>query len=98
MGILGGIVLLLVVPGVITVVVCAFLVSWQEYVYGVTLANSEAIRPVSPGIGVTFPGMMSLQWEEMMATVPALVVPVVVLYVFLQRYVIAGLTAGAVKE
>ncbi len=92
------VILPLIGPGIVTVIVYAFLVSWQEFVYGLTLANTETVRPVSPGISVNFLAMMSMKWEEMMAAVIILIIPVVFLYTFLQKYVIAGLTAGAVKE
>lgn len=92
------IILPLIGPGIVTVAVFAFLISWQEFVYGLTLASTEAVRPVSPGISVNFLAMMSMKWEKMMAAVIALITPVVILYIFLQKYVIAGLTAGAVKE
>ena len=95
---LGKVILPLISPGIVTVVVYAFLISWQEFVYGLTLANTEKVRPVSPGISVSFLAMMSMKWEEMMTAVIALIIPIVLLYLFLQRYVITGLTAGAVKK
>ena len=95
---LSKVILPLISPGIATVVVYAFLISWQEFVYGLTLANTERVRPVSPGISVSFLATMSMTWEKMMVAVIELIVPVALLYLFLQRYVIAGLTAGAVKK
>lgn len=96
--ILTKVIMPLIGPGVVAVGVYSFLVCWQEFIYGFTLANTEAVRPISPGISLYFLTIMSKRWEDLMTVLIVVIGPIILMYVFLQRYVVAGLTAGAVKE
>lgn len=96
-GILGKIVLPLVAPGLVTGGVVAFLMSWREFLYALTLTSSKTVRPIGPGIQVYYYGVMSLRWANIMAAAVLITIPVILLYIFMQRYVVSGLTGGAVK-
>jgi multiple sugar transport system permease protein len=90
------IVLPLVVPGVITAGLFAFLFAWGDFIYGLTLTTNNTIQPVSLSI-YTYIGQFSDYWNNAMAVAVLASVPAAVLLLLFQRYITAGLTAGAVK-
>jgi multiple sugar transport system permease protein len=97
MGILMRIVVRMIAPGLITAGVVSFLMSWREFLYALTLTSSESVRPIGPGIRTYYFGIMSMRWANMMAAAVIITIPVILIYMFLQRYVVSGLTGGAVK-
>jgi multiple sugar transport system permease protein len=56
------------------------------------------MRILAPGIALAFIGEYEYRWIEMMASSIAVMLPIVVAFLFLQRFFIEGLTAGALKE
>ncbi len=97
MGILSRIVLPVITPGLVTAAVTSFLMSFREFLYALTLTSTEATRPISPGLQVYYMAVMSLRWADLMAAATLSIIPVIIIYVFLQKYVVRGLTGGAVK-
>lgn len=85
------------VPGMISIAIYGFVWSWNDLLYSMTLVTDTARRTLVPGLVMTFLGEASTNWGYMMAASIVAAVPVTVLFVFLQRYFIQGLTAGAVK-
>ncbi|WP_219412582.1 carbohydrate ABC transporter permease [Pseudonocardia nigra] len=83
-------------PGVITVAVVSFLGAWGEFVFGLALATSDEIQPVTVVIA-KLTNAFGTRWNELMAVSAVVAVPVIVLFVLLQRYIVAGLTDGATK-
>ncbi|HZR44544.1 MAG TPA: carbohydrate ABC transporter permease [Ktedonobacteraceae bacterium] len=90
------IVLPLVVPGVITAGVFAFLFAWGDFIYGLTLSTNNTIQPISLSI-YTYIGQFSDYWNNAMAVAVLASIPAAILLVLFQRYITAGLTAGALK-
>jgi multiple sugar transport system permease protein len=83
--------------GLIAVALFSFNLAWMEYIYSLTLLTNDAVKTLPVGIaqlqiGDVFP------WGNLMAAAVMTSLPVVVLFVLLQRYFISGLTAGAVKS
>lgn len=91
-----GILLPSAVPGIIAVAVFTFIFSWNEYLYPLVLINSEASKTLPLGIA-GFMGQLTVQWGPLLASGVVSTVPILILFVFLQRFLIEGLTAGAVK-
>jgi len=85
-------------PGVVAAGIYAFIFSWNDFLFGMTLANKASARILSPGMVLSFVGQYNIFWVEMMASSILISLPVAVLFLFLQRFFVAGLTAGAVKE
>jgi len=96
-GVFSRIILPLITPGLVTASVTAFLMSFRDFLYALTLTSSEASRPISPGIQVYYMAVMSLRWTNLMAATVIATLPVIVIYIILQKYVVSGLTGGAVK-
>jgi ABC-type glycerol-3-phosphate transport system permease component len=81
--------------GLATTVLFSFILSWDEYLFASTLSNG-ATATVPVGIQ-TFISSFDVRWGAIMALGTLVTVPVVVLFVFLQRYFEKGITAGSVK-
>ncbi len=88
----------LAVPGMITIAIYGFVWSWNDLLYSMTLVTDNAKRTLASGLVMTFLGMGSTNWGYMMAASVIAAIPVTIIFIFLQRYFIQGLTSGAVKE
>jgi multiple sugar transport system permease protein len=84
------------VPGLIAVGVYTFMISWNEYLFALTLTRTDDMRTVPIGIQLLM-GQHSYEWNQMMAMSILGSVPVLFLFLLFQRRFIGGLTAGAVK-
>jgi multiple sugar transport system permease protein len=91
------VVLPLAVPGVVATAIFSFITGWNEYMFALVLTQSEDMKTVPVGIGQLI-GQYKILWNDMMAASLYAVIPLVILFVFLQRYLISGMTAGAVKS
>lgn len=87
----------LAVLGMISIAIYGFVWSWNDLLYSMTLVTDTARRTLASGLVMTFLGEASTNWGYMMAASIVSAVPVTIIFVFLQRYFIQGLTSGAVK-
>ena len=85
------------VPGTISIAIYGFVWSWNDLLYSMTLVTDATKRTLASGLVMTFLGEASTNWGYMMAASIVAAIPVTIVFVFLQRYFIQGLTAGAVK-
>jgi ABC-type glycerol-3-phosphate transport system permease component len=83
-------------PGIIAIAVFAFIFSWNEYLFPLVLINSDAGKTLPLGVA-GFMGNLTVEWGPLLASGVVAVIPVLVLFLFLQRYLVEGLMAGAVK-
>ena len=93
-----SIVLPLAAPGVFTAAILAFINAWNEFLFGVSFTTNDTVRPVTVGL-VNFFGGASyiIPWGEIAAGAIIVTVPLIIVVLILQRRIVAGLTAGAVK-
>jgi multiple sugar transport system permease protein len=84
-------------PGLLAVGVYTFLLSWDDFLFALTLITREELRTLPVGIALSFVGEFLFDWSGMMTISVIASLPVLVLFVAMQRHMIAGLTAGAVK-
>ena len=87
----------LAVPGMISIAIYGFVWSWNDLLYSMSLVTDSARRTLASGLVMTFLGEASTNWGYMMAASIVAAIPVTIIFVFLQRYFIQGLTSGAVK-
>ena len=85
------------VPGMVFIAIYGFGWSWNDLLYSMTLVTDTARRTLASGLVMTFLGEASTNWGYMMAASVVAAIPVTIIFVFLQRYFIQGLTSGAVK-
>ncbi|WP_126383028.1 carbohydrate ABC transporter permease [Actinomyces howellii] len=85
------------VPGIVSVGIYTFMIAWNEYLFALTLTRTNDMRTVPIGIQLLM-GQHSYEWNEMMAMSVLGSIPVMVLFIFFQRYFIGGMTAGSVKN
>jgi multiple sugar transport system permease protein len=90
------IILPLTLPGMGATVAFVFTAAWSEILFALMLINSEDQKTFSVGL-LTFVGKFAVDWGQMMAASVLALIPVCVFFFFLQRYLVTGLTAGAVK-
>ena len=82
---------------IVTVSLFAFLWAWSDFVFATTLDGGGSQQPITLGI-YHYIGNNNQQWNAIMATAVVASIPAAVLLVIAQRYVAAGVTAGAVKD
>lgn len=85
------------IPGIVSVGIYTFMQAWNEYLFALTLTKTTDMRTVPIGI-MQLMGQHSYEWNEMMAMSILGCLPVVILFLFFQRYFVGGMTAGAVKS
>ena len=90
------VILPLSLPGLVAVGIFTFLLAWNAYVFALVLTTDPKMFPLSVGIANML-GEYQVAWNEMMAAAVLATLPVFVLYGFLERYLVQGITAGAVK-
>ncbi|WP_202078842.1 carbohydrate ABC transporter permease [Caldalkalibacillus salinus] len=84
-------------PGLMSVGIFAFILSWDEFLFALTLTSTESMRTLPYGL-YSFMSQYGIQWNQLMAaSIITMVVPMLI-FIFLHRYFIKGFTAGAVKE
>lgn len=85
------------IPGLVSVGMYTFMQAWNEYLFALALTKNNDMRTVPVGINLLM-GQHSYEWNQMMAMSVLGSLPILVLFLFFQRYFIAGMTAGAVKN
>jgi multiple sugar transport system permease protein len=90
------VVLPLSLPGLVTVAIFSFLLSWTDYVFAFVLVGSDSLKTLPVGLASIL-GTFDARWGELMAGATLIALPLLVLFTFLSRYFIQGLAAGAMK-
>lgn len=90
------IVLPLMTPGLVGTATFAFLYAWNDFIFATVMRNGHELMPMTVAIGNFFTSH-SRDWVSIMALNTMATLPVFILFILLQRWVIQGMTAGAVK-
>lgn len=91
------IVLPMTLPGIAATAIYSFITSWNEYMFANILTVEKSMKTIPVAIA-EFNGSYVIKWNDMMAGSVISSIPLLILFIFLQKYFISGLTAGAVKE
>jgi len=83
-------------PGVVVAMVFSFLFAWGDLIYGMTFISKEHMRPITAGI-YNFLGFQRTSWNHSMAFGMVSILPVVFIFIFVQKFIVSGMTNGAVK-
>src|SRR6202140_4057181 len=96
MGALWRIVLPLTAPGVFTTAILSFITVWNDFLFGLTMTADSSAQTVTVAIPL-FNGEHQIAFGEVSAAAIIVTIPLVIMVLFLQRRIVSGLTAGAVK-
>lgn len=92
------IILPLAMPGIAVVAIATFIGAYaQQFIFALTFNAKQEFMPLAVGLFAFF-GREKVVWNELMAASFVGILPVLIVFIFLQRYLVAGMTAGAVKQ
>ena len=82
-------------PGVMVCAIFSFLYAWGDLAYGMTFILDQQKRPITAGI-FNFMGQYGTKWSYLTAFAVVTILPVALIFIFMQKYIISGITSGAV--
>ena len=83
-------------PGIVTTLIFIFINAWNEYTVALCLISTDTIKPLTVGINI-FNGYNMIEWQYLFAASLFAILPVVILFMCIEKHLTAGLTAGGVK-
>ena len=83
-------------PGIVTTLIFIFINAWNEYTVALCLISTETFKPLTVGINI-FNGYNIIEWQYLFAASIFAIVPVVILFMSIEKNLTSGLTAGGVK-
>ncbi len=83
-------------PGILAAGLNAFILAWNEFLYALIFIQDAKLKTLSVGIQELIMGDVYL-WQQLMAASVITTIPVVIFFIYLQKYMIGGLIMGAVK-
>jgi multiple sugar transport system permease protein len=84
------------VPGLVTVMIYAFIFAWNEFLFALTFISSKSKMPLTIGL-YNFVGQYNTQWQYLAMAAFLALIPVLVLFYIIEKRLVAGLAGGAVK-
>lgn len=91
------IILPIAIPGLVATIIYAFLQNWNEYMFASVLMSADEKKTITYAIS-TMADAYKIQWNYLMCAAMISSIPTLAVFVVMQKYLIAGMTAGAVKE
>ena len=83
-------------PGIVTTLIFIFINAWNEYTVALCLISSDELKPLTVGIN-TFNGYNMIEWQYLFAASIFAIIPVVILFMGIEKNLVSGLAAGGVK-
>jgi multiple sugar transport system permease protein len=97
-GALFRIVIPLSLPGIAAAAMFSFVLSWNEFLFALVLINDEDMKTLPVGIASFWTNTITMEmWSYILASSVIAIIPVFIVFLFIQRYMIEGLAAGAIK-
>ena len=84
------------VPGLVTVMIYAFIFAWNEFLFALTFISSKSKMPLTLAL-YNFVGRWTTQWQYLTMAAFLALIPVLVLFYIIEKRLVAGLAGGAVK-
>jgi ABC-type glycerol-3-phosphate transport system permease component len=85
------------IPGIMATTIFTFILCWNEYLYALILITSEQNKTLTLGLSILLGETAIYSWGMLASGSVLTVIPVIVLFVFFQKHIVAGFTAGAIK-
>lgn len=83
-------------PGIVTTLIFIFISAWNEYTVALTLISSDTNKPLTVGINI-FNGYNMVEWQYLFAASLFAIIPVVILFICIEKNLTSGLASGGVK-
>ena len=83
-------------PGIVTTLIFVFINSWNEYTISTVLISTPSNKPITVGI-TQFSSFNMIEWQYLFAAALLATIPVVILFMCIEKHLAAGLTSGGVK-
>lgn len=83
-------------PGIVTALIFVFINAWNEYTVALTLISTDTLKPLTVGITI-FNGYNMIEWQYLFASSLFATIPVVILFICIEKHLVGGLTSGGVK-
>ena len=83
-------------PGIVTTLIFIFINAWNEYTVALCLISSDTLKPLTVGINI-FNGYNMIEWQYLFAASLFAIVPVVILFMCIEKHLVSGLASGGVK-
>ena len=83
-------------PGIATATAMSLFMAWGDMVFALTFLNKEQLKPLSLILYKAM-GELGVRWEILMAYSTIVVLPIAIVFIFMQKYIVSGLTAGSMK-
>lgn len=83
-------------PGIVTTLIFIFINAWNEYTVALCLISTDSYKPLTVGINI-FNGYNMIEWQYLFAASLFAILPVVILFMSIEKNLTSGLTAGGVK-
>ena len=83
-------------PGIVTTLIFIFINAWNEYTVALCLISTDTLKPMTVGIN-TFNGYNMIEWQYLFAASIFAIIPVVILFMCIEKNLVSGLAAGGVK-
>lgn len=83
-------------PGIVTTLIFIFINAWNEFTVALCLISSDVLKPMTVGINV-FNGYNIIEWQYLFAASLFAIIPVIVLFMCIEKHLVAGLASGGVK-
>lgn len=83
-------------PGIVTTLIFIFINAWNEYTVALCIISSNALKPITVGINI-FNGYNMIQWQYLFAASVFAIIPVVIMFMCIEKHLVSGLASGGVK-
>ncbi len=83
-------------PGIVTTLIFIFINAWNEYTVALCLISTDTLKPMTVGIN-TFNGYNMIEWQYLFAASIFAIIPVVILFMCIEKNLVSGLASGGVK-
>ena len=83
-------------PGIVTTLIFIFINAWNEYTVALCIISSDVLKPITVGINI-FNGYNMIQWQYLFAASIFAILPVVIMFMCIEKHLVSGLTSGGVK-
>lgn len=83
-------------PGIVTTLIFIFINAWNEYTVAMCLISTETLKPLTVGITI-FNGYNMIEWQYLFASSIFAIIPVLIMFMSIEKNLTSGLTAGGVK-